>query len=219
VRIIAETLSKTKGPIFDAKKFALSHHSLPSWEDMAGCSLLVTTEPSYAWVGAGLREELVQHHDHPYSTLAIAQAFALDRLIHYKRLVLPARNHGCTIIQERGVSSSLAYQSCSETGLPMKIIAEIEGNAYALANPPDVLILARVPVDVALTRLESRTDKKDNAIFERRDFLERLDAQYDSPEFRSYVGAGATKIIDFSTDCDLAIMEERTVALVHELFS
>ena len=219
-RFMIETLQQSKGPVFDVVHFAKEHKRLPAFEEFKNHTLLLTGEPTYAWVGSAIREEMIKNtRSALYSPYTVAEAFAMDRLVHYKRIVLPALEAGCTVVQERGVGSSLAYQSLTAPDLTMDVIAALEGNAFQLAHPPDVLMVLNLSADLAVKRLSLRTDKKDDSIYEKRDFLERLAKNYASGQFRAFFENNHTRIVDFSTADELGIMKENAERLTLQLLS
>ena len=74
---------------------------------------------------------------------AIAQAYSLDRLILYKKIILPALADEKCVIQDRGVSTSLCYQTLSGQ-LKLDYLSSLPGNAVALASAPNHLIIIDV---------------------------------------------------------------------------
>ena len=149
-----------------------------------------------------------------YSTHAIASAFALDRLILYTRLLNPLREQGKIILQDRGVSTSLAYQSVQNPPLSFAENATIEGNALALKHAPDHLVLADVPVDVALNRLNARAHKNDNSFYEEKEFLEKVRQQFLSTEYQQYFTSRGTHVHVLNTEESIDRMKQKTIELL-----
>jgi thymidylate kinase len=69
--------------------------------------------------------------------MTTAHAFALDRQILYNKFILPALKAGKTIIQERGVVSSLVYQPIQMENLTLRDLLNIDGNNIAIRNAPN----------------------------------------------------------------------------------
>lgn len=186
VQALVERRRKAGARVFDLRAFTREQRRFPEPEELAGYNLLVTGEPTYAWVGAAIREEIVRANSRDYGARCTAEAFALDRLLHYRRVLLPARECGMDIVAERSVTSTLVYQMVQNAAgaLTVDDIAALEGNRLALANPPDLLLLLSVDPSRALRRLELRIDKQDEAIFERLSMLEALHAGFHAPAFR-----------------------------------
>lgn len=208
---------QTGGRTFDAISFFKEHGTFPGAHELEGYTVLHTAEPTYAWIGAAIRQEMTRNEARPYSPHAIAEAFALDRLIHYKRLVLPARERGMAVVQERGVMSSLAYQSLTSPTLTVNAIAALEGNTFQLEHGPDYVVVLNLSAEKAMERLRGRTNKKDDSIYEHYDFLRKLEERYASPEARAAMTRGATRIIDFSTNVPLDIMKQKFLDLLSTL--
>lgn len=167
----------------------------PEQKDWEQEEVITTTEPTYAGVGAVLRAELLR--DAQYDPRTVAAAFAVDREMHYRRVIIPAREAGKCIIAERGVSSSLAYQVTA--GLAEAEVLGFAGNALAMQHAPNLLILADIDVDTALARLAARAGKQDDSYFERGPFLRRLAARYQHPAYRALFEERGTTVLDLST--------------------
>lgn len=189
IRALAERRRKDGGCVFDLRAFAREEHRFPEPEELRGYDLLVTGEPTYAWVGAALREEIIRANNRDYGSWRSAEAFALDRLLHYRRVLLPARERGMDIIAERSVTSTLVYQlvQSERTGVPaltIEALCALEGNAIAITNPPDLFLLLSVDPARAFRRLDVRIEEQAEVIFEHFSMLEALAAGFCAPAFR-----------------------------------
>ena len=69
-----------------------------------------TSEPTKSGMGGFIREIMITGQK-MYSAAETARAFAADRKCHMKNVVLPALNKGTIVAQDRGLPSSLAYQT------------------------------------------------------------------------------------------------------------
>lgn len=187
VQALVERRRRAGERVFDLRAFTREERRFPEPAELDGYAVLVTGEPTYAWVGAAIREELVRTSSRTYSAVRTAEAFALDRLLHYRRVLLPALERGMDVYAERSVTSTLVYQLVQDGGgaLTLDALCALEGNRLALETPPNCFLLLDVDPSRALRRLELRTDKQDEAIFERLTTLERLHAQFRAPAFRS----------------------------------
>lgn len=173
--------------VFDLREFAKREHRLPGPAELTACDAIISAEPTHTWVGAAIREELVRDNGRPYTAHATAEAYALDRLILYERVLLPARMDGKDIIQERSVTSSIVYQPVQSEPLPLETVASLEGNAFALAHPPDLCIIVSTEPPRAIQRLQLRSSKRDAAIFEKLSILTALHERYHSAWFREFL--------------------------------
>lgn len=197
--------------VFDITAWSQEHGRLPLPEDCESADVILGGEPTRVWIGSAIREELIRNGT-GYGPLAVAEAFSLDRLVLYQRLYLPLRKMGKIIVADRGISTSIAYQPLA--GATLQAVIKLKGNALAIKNPPSVLVIADCPVSVALERLAGRTGKADNAIFERRAFIEKLRTRYHSPVFQTFWRRLGTRIIYFNT----AIPIEEMKAASRDLF-
>lgn len=184
----------------------------PTPEEITAADVICTAEPSTIWAGKAIRAEIIRTGT-AYSNRTTAQAFGLDREIHYRRVVLPARAAGKTVIQDRGVSSSIAYQAVRD-GVSLDEVLAIPGNALALAHSPDVLVLATLSVETALARLAARAGKRDDSRYERTADLAALAERYAAPWFREIFTSRGTRIADLSTEASRPAVRAASVALI-----
>ncbi len=210
-----ETFEEQGLRIFDLAAWSREHNRLPLPEDCGSAEVVLSAEPTKAWLGAAIREELIRQGTN-YPDLTITEAFALDRLILYQRLLIPLRAAGKMIVQDRGVSSSIAYQPLR--GVTLKTVLSFPGNQLALAQAPDLLVIARCPVEKALVRLAGRINKKDNVIFEQKAFLQKLAQRYESPGFRRLWKEHCTRLQYLDTDLPLPEMIKSAKNLAHSVF-
>ncbi|OGL79809.1 hypothetical protein A3F28_00655 [Candidatus Uhrbacteria bacterium RIFCSPHIGHO2_12_FULL_57_11] len=215
VDAMAAALDRAGKRVFDLRAYEKKHGSLPTANDLKKYDVIVSAEPTHAWIGAAIREEMVRSHD--YSADSMVDAFALDREVLYRRLLIPLRKMGKFIIQERGLSTTLAYQLVQ--GATISNILRRPGNALAIKHSPDVLILAILKPEVALRRLASRTGKQDKAIFEKKAFLTKLARRYASPSFRRLFTSRGTRVVSFDTSAPMAVMKKQAVRLLNTLLT
>lgn len=172
---------------FDLVDFQQRHHRLPELEELGDAEVLLAAEPTYSWIGAGIREELVKtHKDRSYSGMSAVRAFALDREILYKRVIIPflATSPKHWVIQDRGLITSLAYQPLQDPSVDVSDVLMEPGNLTELSCPPDLLCLLTLDVSIAQNRLEGRKEKQDDHIFETKDFQRALAERYMLDEVR-----------------------------------
>jgi len=99
-----------------------------------------------------------------------ALAFALDRLIHLKRRVIPLLEEGYIVVSDRYMYSSIAYQTAS--GAPLEWVMEV--NRWALK--PDLAIYLDVDPLTGLKRRQSMESRFPE--FEKLEFIERVRRVY-----------------------------------------
>ncbi|HSA34482.1 MAG TPA: dTMP kinase [bacterium] len=137
-----------------------------------------TAEPTKLDTGRAIRELLGQKNERPYTRHELALLFAADRLRHLEEEVEPALAAGKTVLTDRYLFSSLAYQSVD---LPYEWVAGLN----RFARLPDTVLYIEVSVDTALSRLARF--RQGTEIFETRAFLEKLRANYEKV-FKKYTG-------------------------------
>lgn len=148
--------------------------------ELRGTPVCLTAEPSSGPVGKLIRKALTRKLEgdsgaqHSLSWSAMALLFAADRLDHVDTVVRPALELGRTVVSDRYVLSSLAYQSVTspegEASVPW--IREINGRALR----PDLTLVIDVDPDVAATRRAARGGLPE--IFEVQEIQRRLAAVY-----------------------------------------
>jgi len=226
---IVEHLENKKYRVFDLHDYWNEHNLHPDFINpifkgkpnpyyvpMDSFDVIVSSEPTYAIVGLAIRNELIAKNNRDYSARATADGYSLDRLILYKRVILPALEAGKTIIQSRSVSSSIVYQSTQSTvqeEIPLTIdeIIKLEGNNFALENAPDLFIIPTIKdVEQIMKRLDAR-DKKDDAVFENLDFQLKLKPLYESDQLRDIFESRGT-IVKY-LDAGISIEETRKQAV------
>lgn len=182
-RAMLDELAESGKQVFDLVAWSRDHGRLPTVEECSDADVFFTTEPSHVWIGSAIRQELIREGT-SYSHRTIAEAFALDRLMLYRRLIIPLRARGKIIIQERGVPSSIVYQADQEGGYSLRELIALPGNALALEHAPDHLVIADCEPASAIARLAARAEKQDQAIFEKLSILEQFHARYHASWFQ-----------------------------------
>ena len=127
-----------------------------------------TAEPSQLWTGDWTRQCIEHDKTSPLTDFFMFQA---DRAEHVSREILPALNRGQTVVVDRYVDSTRAYQSQlleDEVRNPLEYI-----NSTIQPFPePDLSLFIDVPVDVAVERASSE-DK-----YEKAEFLDEVRDNY-----------------------------------------
>ncbi|MBU1145924.1 hypothetical protein KKD80_00010 [Patescibacteria group bacterium] len=212
VKALADWALTQKMKIFDIRKYWKEKHTFPEPEEISNYDVIVSNEPTFAMVGQAIREEIVRENSRHYSAWTTAQAFSLDREILYRRVIIPALAQGKIIFQERGVTTSIIYQPIQDETLELEKIMALPGNKLALEHRPDLLIIAQVDPKEAMLRLAER-DKKDNSIFEKLPFLEKIAERYAAPWFRELMESRGSEVAYLKTDKTVYDTIEESVAL------
>lgn len=209
-------LSDQGNAIFDLKNYLKEKNHYPETHELSNYDIIFSAEPTYTGVGKVIREELI-NTSASYSPKAVAEAFSLDRLVLYTKIIIPLLKNNKIIIQDRGVSSSLAYQPLTNQEVTTDFVANLPGNQLAIENRPDHLVLVDCDAQVSFDRLHSRTDKQDDAVFEKIDFLEKLAIRYLDKNYQKLFTDKGTKILHLNGNEKIDIMNERAVSLLKNI--
>ncbi len=200
---------------FDLKEYWKTHGTYPDYSELQNCDYIISCEPTYAPIGKTIRDELIKNGT-TYPPLGVAEAYSLDRLVLYTKMLIPALKNGICVIQDRGVSTSLCYQPLMGD-IDTQTVARLPGNQLALEQRPDHLVLVSVSPKVALTRLGDRSHKQDNVIFENLNFQVRVAERFTATEYRKLFTDRGSKVHDLSGEGEVAIMNERALGLFKSL--
>lgn len=129
-----------------------------------------TAEPTGYEIGRTIRSLLTCKQERAFLHHELALLFAADRLRHLAEEIEPALAAGKTVISDRYLFSSLAYQSVR---LPYEWVKELN----RFARLPDIVIYIEVSIETALSRITRFREGVE--IFETRDFLGKLTTHYD----------------------------------------
>ncbi len=124
-----------------------------------------TSEPTSGVLGQAVRDLLKGNEERAYLHPELALLFAADRLRHLADEIEPALDAGKTVLTDRYLFSSLAYQSVV---LPYEWVNALN----RFARLPDVVVYIGVSLDTACERLAAHRSRSD--LFEKRGFLEKL---------------------------------------------
>lgn len=206
-----EYLTSQGNAIFDLKGYWQANHEYPPLSELKSYDFIFSCEPTFAGVGKVIREELIKNGNN-YPPQAIAEAYSLDRLVLYKKILIPLLEDKKFIIEDRGVSTSLAYQKSQ--GLEYNFLTELPGNKLALENRPDHLVLMKITAEAALNRLKSRMEKDDDAIFEKFEILKKITDVYQSEEYQKLFTDRGSKFDYLNAEVEIDIMKQDSVNLL-----
>jgi dTMP kinase len=140
--------------------------------EAAGHRVITTREPGGTAVGDRIRDILLSKDMTPETETLLMFA---ARAEHIAAVIRPALAEGYTVVTDRFVDSSYAYQGGGR-GLGADRIAVLE--EWACADVfPDLVLLFDLPVETALARARSR-GALDRFESEDRAFLERVRSAY-----------------------------------------
>ncbi|MBI2143818.1 thymidylate kinase [Candidatus Woesearchaeota archaeon] len=184
--------------VLDLRSYCREKNTFPEPEEALQYDAVVSAEPTFCYVGKAIREELVRALDRRYSAITLAQAFALDREMLYKRVLIPAIKAGKYVFQERGLSSSLVYQPVQEH-IQLSELIKLPGNRTALQFAPNLFIIATVRPETVIKRLGTR-EKKDYSIFDNLSFQRNVDSRFRSDWLRQLFEQHGSKVVYLNTD-------------------
>lgn len=216
LNVMTQELQSKGSSIFNVPQWSKTNQKLPNIKDCDKANIILSAEPTNVWVGAAIREELIKS-GREWNGKIIAKAFSLDRLILYKRLIIPLRENGKLILQDRGVSTSIIYQPIQNDSVNLEELTHLPGNKVALENPPDILIIAGCEPMQAIERLQKRSGKQDDSIFEKFEFLEKIHTRFHSVWFQEIWESRGTKVIYFNTNKNLDEMIITAKTLIKDL--
>jgi dTMP kinase len=132
-----------------------------------GRTVHTTREPTGGLIGQVLRRSLRGEPEAP-SPSVLPWLFAADRADHLVREIEPALARGETVISDRYIPSSLAYQSLT---LPLERVFALNADFRV----PDLTLFLEVPVDTCLLRIADRPSQE---IFEQKRLLDQISQSY-----------------------------------------
>jgi dTMP kinase len=145
----------------------------------ARLNALLTKEPGDTPAGVRIRSLLLDHSPEGASLSSRTEALlmAADRAQHVYEVIEPAMRSGRSVVCDRYIASSMAYQGYGRALAVDQIRWISEWATEGLW--PDAIILLRVPIDVILSRL-SVAGEPDRLESEGHEFLSRVIAGFDA---------------------------------------
>jgi dTMP kinase len=132
---------------------------LASALEETGVEVVLTREPGGTPLGEQIRD-LVLHGDH-VAPWAEAALYAAARAQHVEELIRPALARGATVVCDRYVDSSVAYQGAGrELGVEEVLALNLTAVAGLL---PDLTFLVESDIDTALARVGDKGDRIERA--------------------------------------------------------
>jgi len=204
--VVIDALKQFFEHSFDLREYTKENKRFPKIEEIRQ-DVIISCEPTYLYVGAAIRDELLRG-EHHYSALTAAHAFALDREILYNRFIIPALKAGKTIIQERGIISSLVYQPVQLEQLSLRDIMNISGNRVAIRNAPNFIMIIKVAPDAIIDR------KKKRGIFDNLFFQRKIEERFESDWLRQVFERFGTKMLYIDGNCSQEELREKALHIM-----
>ncbi|GAA0502319.1 dTMP kinase [Microbacterium aurantiacum] len=148
---------------------------LQEWLERSGRTVVRTREPGGTEVGVLVRD-IVLHHRGDIAPRAEALLYAADRAHHIATVVRPALDRGDTVIQDRYLDSSVAYQGAG------RVLGRDEVRDLSLWATegllPDLTVLLDLDPRVARGRLDADDKPFDRLEAEREGFHVRVRTEF-----------------------------------------
>lgn len=184
--------------ILDLRSYCREKGTFPEPEEVLQYDVIVSGEPTFCYVGKAIREELIRANGRTYTATTLVNAFALDREILYKRVLIPAIKAGKYIFQERGITSTFVYQPVQEH-IQLSELVKLPGNRIALQFAPALLVVTTVKPETVIKRLGERA-KKDNSIFDNLTFQRDIDSRFRSEWLNQLFVQHGSRVVYLNTD-------------------
>ncbi len=147
--------------------------ALVKWLEARGEHVVTTREPGGTKIGDRIRDILLDPAAAEMDPRAEALLYAADRAQHVKDVILPALKAGKTVVSDRFIDSSLAYQGAAR-GLGVEEIYRI--SEWATGGVlPDVVFYLNVDPETGLGRIAEEPDRIES---EQREFHEKVSRGY-----------------------------------------
>lgn len=179
-------------------------------EALAGANVpvLATFEPGATELGRDLRR-LVMHGPEDVDAHTEALLYAADRAYHVATVIRPALASGTTVLEDRYLDSSVAYQGLGR-GLGADTIRDL--SLWATDGLlPDAVVVLDVAPEVAAARLGENRDRLERA---GEDFHARV-----RDHFISLTEANPEHYLLVDTDATAREVHRRVVTALSELFA
>jgi len=175
---------------FDFNAYWKTKMKHPEAKDILKYDYFTSAEPTHAWIGRAIRDEMFYNNGRNYTETSMLNAYALDRHILYRRLLVPLKKAGKTIIQERTISTTLAIQTVGDTAVTWDNILNHPDHQYVLKNLPNLMIIINIKPETANTFIKARSSEEDdNDVYEVLERQKKTQEVFNSTRFKNYFTA------------------------------
>lgn len=150
-------------------------HHIKDYLSMRNIDFIVTREPGGTPLAENIRDILLSDYIEEMDAKTELLLFFAGRIQHANTTIKPALAAGKTVICDRFMDASYAYQGGGRQ-LGADYVAQLE-SWLAMDLHPDATLLLDAPIEVGFARLE-KDREKDRIEQEQRDFFERVANAY-----------------------------------------
>jgi dTMP kinase len=133
---------------------------------------VVTREPGGTVIGEKIRAIVLDPDHRALDPMAELLLYVADRIQHLRQVIEPALASGATVICDRYIDATLAYQGLAR-GLGREVIDQIHRIAVG-ARSPDLTLLLDLDPELGLRRAWSAVDRGGRSVAETRFETEQL---------------------------------------------
>ncbi len=166
--------------------------ALKEYFEQKGMDVVLTREPGGTAIGEKIREIILDKNNQEMDDMTEALLYAAARAQHVAQIIKPALMAGRTVICDRFIDSSIAYQGYGrQLGDCVRII-----NEYAVRGcMPDITFLLKMDPKIGKSRI--RDEEQDRLELEKLEFHQRVYEGYVEMEkaFNRIVGIDAARSI------------------------
>jgi dTMP kinase len=127
------------------------------WLKARGDDVVTTREPGGTSIGKRIRKVLLDPEGKSMDPHAEALLYAADRAQHVAEVIKPALDAGKTVVSDRFIDSSLAYQGLAR-GLGLRDVYEI--SKWAVDNTlPELVVYLKLDARTGLRRKSAELDR------------------------------------------------------------
>ena len=127
--------------------------NIKDYMEQRGIRAIFTREPGGTEIAEKIREIILDPNNEGMEDLTEALLYAASRAEHVRKVIAPALEDGITVVCDRFVDSSIAYQGYGRRlGEIVEMINEPAVNGYI----PDLTIFLDLDPEVAMNRISNR---------------------------------------------------------------
>jgi len=147
--------------------------NIKTYMEERGISAIFTREPGGTPISEKIREIILDPENEGMEDLTEALLYAASRAEHVRKVIAPALEDGTTVVCDRFLDSSIAYQAY---GRGLGRVVEMINEPAVAGYIPDLTIFLDLDPEIAMHRISNRG--RDRLEIETSDFHERVHQGY-----------------------------------------